>query len=808
MTEKGHASLQLPPTAASTTIDDDVHRHTSQEPLRAAASSRGWTPWRWSWTSWTTGSASQIDMAVIWVTKASKGSTQWTDDGTQRQLSHYRFRKKMKPLTVLIKTIYLGLAFFEIPSWCLNRSRTYCLERQGMYSWGIPELPFQASNAIDIFCLIYLAQCFCHRHWSLGNASRRRCWHVLRILLVLLALVDCGVAVFNTVGIVPGSFRVCRVRRPLILMCATKFLRRTLNRLWLAFLDFWTVLASLALCVIFFVWLGLVIFARSKEGQDHFTDWSTSLASLWILFTTANFPDVMIDGYNNLRVSCFFFFFYLVISLYLLNNILLAAVYDAYKVQLRVQLQTFYRKKAHSIERAFRLLATSRVEEVTMTRHARFQDGDGDPLQSDPLGIDFQKWMAFFTAYCAATTGDLRSLRDQQFVQQQAVQTFEALDTDGSGMITKEEFKLVVHVLSDPQVYIPLRPIPEVGSTGWGRHLRKIFKEGLPLCGRRLPWWVLIDLVVLLEIALAFLQTCVFVSPLGGKFNDQPLLPGSVWFRLLTCTTVIFFLDTSLRIVTFGAERYWNRRRLRHRFDVLSISALCAMEIAVCCFHSPPDYLLRTVLALHISRGLCLTQHIQPLRYLAALVAHLVPVYHQLGFLLFLVYYVFATIGVQIFGGQIYEGNPKLDGSAFAEGAYWSLNFNDFPSGLVTLFCLMVVNNWFVVADGFLRVTNKSASIFFVSFFVITNLVVLNILMTLILESSAAVQQELQAKVPDVPDDSADAPQRTWSRGAREFVLQRMLLNDDERLDSIVSGTSGHLRTPTAGRHGAGSSAA
>ena len=79
----------------------------SQEPLRATASasaSRRWAPW-----SWRTGpAASQIDMAVIWVTKASKGSTQWTDDGTQRQLSHYHFRKKMKPLTVLIKTIYLG----------------------------------------------------------------------------------------------------------------------------------------------------------------------------------------------------------------------------------------------------------------------------------------------------------------------------------------------------------------------------------------------------------------------------------------------------------------------------------------------------------------------------------------------------------------------------------------------------------------------------------------------------------------------------------------------------------------------------
>lgn len=47
-----------------------------------------------------------------------------------------------------------------------------------------------------------------------------------------------------------------------------------------------------------------------------------------------------------MKASFFFFFFYLVISLYLLNNILLAAVYDAYKAQLRVQLQTFYRKKA------------------------------------------------------------------------------------------------------------------------------------------------------------------------------------------------------------------------------------------------------------------------------------------------------------------------------------------------------------------------------------------------------------------------------------------------------------------------------
>ena len=104
-----------------------------EEPLRSETATSRWR-----------SQASQIDMAVIWVNKASKGSTEWCDTGTQGQLWHYGIRKKMKPLTVLIKTIYLGLAFFEIPSWCLNPHRSYCLEREGLYSWNIPELPFQA----------------------------------------------------------------------------------------------------------------------------------------------------------------------------------------------------------------------------------------------------------------------------------------------------------------------------------------------------------------------------------------------------------------------------------------------------------------------------------------------------------------------------------------------------------------------------------------------------------------------------------------------------------------------------------------
>ena len=33
---------------------------------------------------------------------------------------------------------------------------------------------------------------------------------------------------------------------------------------------------------------------------------------------------------------------------------------------------------------------------------------------------------------------------------------------------------------------------------------------------------------------------------MGGKFDDAPLMPGSVWFRLLACTTAIFFFAARL----------------------------------------------------------------------------------------------------------------------------------------------------------------------------------------------------------------------------------------------------------------------
>eukprot|EP00913_Durusdinium_trenchii_P024036 g22574.t1 len=539
--------------------------------------------------------------------------------------------------------------------------------------------------------------------------------------------------------VVPGIFRLCRLCRPVIFIAVSKFVRMTVNRLWRSCLRFWEILAALVVAVLFFVWFAIVMFSRSEEGREHFQDWPEALASLWVLFTTANFPDVMIQSYTETRASFFFFFVYLVICLYLLQNVLLAAVYDAYKDQLKRQLC----KKTYSIKQAFEVLA--------------LKSAIGVPV------ITLERWVDFYTAYgqmlCdkSARWHCLPRIflhfmfeKDKAYVQQQAHRTFKAMDADGNGYIEQKEFCMVVEVLSNPRIYIPMRPVPSMARSRLGKGLVHLFMSGVRVADSRYSWRAIMDIVVLIEVLLALGQTIVFVSPRwGGKFRDAPLRPPSFWFKSLMATTVFFAGQILIQMLVIGPARFWNRLPYRHRFDGLTISVLLTMQLAaIFCDHAP-DWLVRTVLVIHIARAICLMWYIEPFRYLTALLARLLPVYYRLGLLLLMVFYIFTSIGdsqlkEQLFGGRMLPA--QLKGSGYAEDQYWPLNFDDFPSGLVTLFSVMVVNNWFVLAGGFMQVTTPYASIFFVSFFVIVNLVVLNILIALIIDTSAVVREEIEEK--------------------------------------------------------------
>eukprot|EP01035_Chromulina_nebulosa_P020606 gene20606-26717_t len=83
------------------------------------------------------------------------------------------------------------------------------------------------------------------------------------------------------------------------------------------------------------------------------------------------------------------------------------------------------------------------------------------------------------------------------------------------------------------------------------------------------------------------------------------------------------------------------------------------------------------------------------------------------------------------YGSSVCNGNPyydKLVTSNYGLNGFYTLNFNDFPSGFVTLFSCLHVSDFDVIASGFVAVTSTYSRIYFTIWYVVGVLLLLNII--------------------------------------------------------------------------------
>jgi len=107
------------------------------------------------------------------------------------------------------------------------------------------------------------------------------------------------------------------------------------------------------------------------------------------------------------------------------------------------------------------------------------------------------------------------------------------------------------------------------------------------------------------------------------------------------------------------------------------------------------------------------------------------------------VYYIFAIMGINLFRGVIVApGNGSLapDNSSatcgsFEQLEYWANNFDDFAAALITLWNVMVVNNWQVFLDAYRRYSGPWSKIYFVLWWLVSSVIWVNLFLALILEN-------------------------------------------------------------------------
>uniref|UniRef100_A0A671MPL0 Two pore calcium channel protein 1-like n=1 Tax=Sinocyclocheilus anshuiensis TaxID=1608454 RepID=A0A671MPL0_9TELE len=104
-----------------------------------------------------------------------------------------------------------------------------------------------------------------------------------------------------------------------------------------------------------FIDILLLFFSFSLQ---YFSTLENSLVSLFVLLTTANFPDVMMPAYSKNRWSCIFFIVYLSIELYFIMNLLLAVVFDTFNGVEKMKFKSLLLHKRSAVEHAFQLLVS------------------------------------------------------------------------------------------------------------------------------------------------------------------------------------------------------------------------------------------------------------------------------------------------------------------------------------------------------------------------------------------------------------------------------------------------------------------
>lgn len=101
---------------------------------------------------------------------------------------------------------------------------------------------------------------------------------------------------------------------------------------------------------------------------------------------------------------------------------------------------------------------------------------------------------------------------------------------------------------------------------------------------------------------------------------------------------------------------------------------------------------------------------------------------------LYIVFYIFAIIGIYGLGGLIKE--PRFHSEdGIPNNMYYMVNFNDLGTSIVTLYAFMIINNWPAITDMMCAASGDIwPRIFFMVFYVFVQWIILNIVIAMMLD--------------------------------------------------------------------------
>ncbi|XP_019647595.1 PREDICTED: two pore calcium channel protein 1-like [Branchiostoma belcheri] len=608
---------------------------------------------------------------------------------------------KTDPKSVRLYNLYNEPAFF----WTSHMAVGALLSLVLFEDPAVPSirLDYWITMCVELFCVCLIFSRLAHQGIF---SSEKNFWRSKRrlptLVILLLTLLDMALyVILSELGVT--SVRFSRPLRPLLLLCMdrAKQLRGVFKNILLTLPDIITVLTLFLLSVAFFALMALKIFQNRQDlvyysdGQPYMHNYLDNFFHLYVLVTTANFPDVMMPAFDYNPWFTLFFIIYLIICLYLFMSICLATIYNNFKEHLKEYVEDSVREKQNNLQLAFDILKveTEAGEEELLPR---------------------SRWMSL-----------MRTVHPKRLDLEHSLLWDVLAGSNQTGYISKKEFFHVVNLLD-------MRVLDDKGR-------EPEFQRWFPRCFRSR-----ISRLVRKAVANRFFRYFIDLAVVANAVCIALDQDDAEWFFM-----VLFILEILLKFYVFGLKKFF--RSAMNIFDFILIVAALVINVLELAWKSISNQsgALDFLLVLRLLRLVRLVYAIERFRIVLKTISSIGRSLLTYGAVLFVFFYIFAIIGMEAFAGRITPepfltnrsqtrpitcGNPRLNGTQFAMNRYCNNNFNDILHSFVVLFELMVVNQWHVLAEGFVAVTHQAARIYFIIYHLLVVILVLNIFSAFILE--------------------------------------------------------------------------
>jgi len=557
----------------------------------------------------------------------------------------------------------------------------------------ILQVPIVVHSSVELCGLVLMSvQLYLKTRWIGWRGFLKHRRTLIKGLTLLVMMAEAIVVLVRN----KSHFRVTRAFRVLFLIDTyyAGGVRRFIRQIFKSLPPILDMLGLLLFIMVIYSVLGFYLFGPDEnfEGSPYFQTFFLSFINLFVLLTTANYPDVMMPSYNRNSFSFLFFFSYLMVNLYFLMNLLLAVVYDSFTAEEVKKFKKLFLHKRKACQHAFKLLVT----------------------RENPNGICFVHFSGLVSHFSSRSTPMDNLLM------------FKLLNKSDSNILSQEEFYGVYDCVD-----YRWRPNKQILPYFEGcKRPFSIMSGAIHLLVTNKAFEYTIYMLIITNGTLMIVQTSLM------NHTDEEQFIYSPWISLLFVS--VYTLEMVFKLIGLGMKKYfhspWNV------FDCL-ITLLGIVSIVMKELNIQTSW----IMILRSLRLLRLFKVKKRFRDVFGTFIILLPRLNSAMIILLLVYYFFGVIGVELFSNYVLKDcckNTTVEPYYVAAGNnnyttsyYYLNNFHNLPRAYVTLFELMVVNNWFIIMEGYASVSGTDWSrIYFMGFYLFT-MVVVTIIVAFILEA-------------------------------------------------------------------------